>query len=212
MKICELGQIFNFESVSLFHKHKDSTRVDALHAPLLLCYKGTDMARPALLSLTVPKRASAINSDITSPAEAGSNSPSPREAISVNARKFDPDTPQSPSAEGQPNSPDFTSLPPFPSSPKDGPRHAREPSKGFFSNLKASKSSNKVHQVEPSKVQPTIRQVSEDIPRRKHDMNENSIYSLRKSPGSTPDLSLSTTDGSSTEDREGLFSTSSQPL
>ena len=170
------------------------------------------MTRPALLSLTVPKRASAISSDITSPTEAGSNSPSPREAISVNARNFDPDTPQSPSAEGQPNSPDFTSLPPFPSSPKDGPRHAREPSKGFFSNLKASKSSNKVHQVEPSKVQPTIRQVSEDIPRRKHDMNENSIYSLRKSPGSTPDLSLSTTDGSSTEDREGLFSTLSQPL
>ncbi|KAL2049157.1 hypothetical protein ABVK25_010586 [Lepraria finkii] len=160
------------------------------------------MARPVSLSLTVPKRASDISGDITSRTEAQRNSPSPREAIPVNSRKLDPDTPQSPSAEDQPNSPDFTSLPPFPSSPKNGPRHAREPSKGFFSNLKASKSSNKVHQVESTNVQPTIRQVSEDIPRRKDEMNENSIYSLRKSPGSTPDLSLSTTDGSSTEDRE----------
>ena len=162
------------------------------------------MARPTSLSLTVPKRASAISSDITSPTDAGSNSPSPREGVPINARKFDPDPAQFPPAENQPNSPDFTSLPPFPSSPKDGPRHTREASKGFFSNLKASKSSNKVHQVQ-SITQPTIRQVSEDIPRN-HDLNENNIYSLRKSPGSTPDLSLSNTEGSSIEDREGLLS------
>lgn len=36
-------------------------------------------------------------------------------------------------------------------------------------------------------------------------MNENSIYSIRKSPGSTPDLSLSTFDNSANENREGMF-------
>ncbi|MCJ1350685.1 MAG: hypothetical protein MMC33_000666 [Icmadophila ericetorum] len=54
-----------------------------------------------------------------------------------------------------PTSPSFTSLPPFPTSPGATPKHARDPSKFFFSNLKASKSSTK---IQP----PTIRQVPSD--------------------------------------------------
>ena len=162
------------------------------------------MARPASLSLTVPKRASAISSNITSRTDAGSSSPSPGEAALVSTRSPVFEVPQSPSAEDQTNSPELTSLPPFPSSPKQKPKHAREPSKGFFSNLKASKSSQKVFQVEP-----TIRQVSEEIPRSNLDFAENSIYSMRKSPGSTPDLSLTNTlEGSSTETREGTLAAS----
>ena len=159
------------------------------------------MARPTSLSLTVPKRVSVISSDITSSTDAESNSPPLREANLVSTRSSAFDAPLSPSAEDQTNSPELTSLPPFPSSPKQKPKHAREPSKGFFSNLKASKSSQKVFQVEP-----TIRQVSEEIPRSNLDFTENSIYSLRKSPGSTPDLSLTNTlEGSPIETREGTL-------
>ena len=56
-----------------------------------------------------------------------------------------------------PTSPSFTSLPPFPTSPDSAPKHVRDPSKSFFSNLKASKSSSKIQQIEP-----TIRQVRQD--------------------------------------------------
>ena len=166
------------------------------------------MARPTSLSLTVPKRVSVISSDVTSPTDAESNSPPLREANLVSTRSPTFDAPLSPSAEDQTNSPELTSLPPFPSSPKQKPKHAREPSKGFFSNLKASKSSQKVFQVEP-----TIRQVSEEIPRSNLDFAENNIYSLRKSPGSTPDLSLTNTlEGNSTETREGTLATLSRKV
>ncbi len=157
------------------------------------------MPRPASLSLAMPKRTSVISSTITSPTEAGSSSPSPKGTKAANNRGAEASAVTSPSAEDQPHSPDFTSLPPFPSSPKDIAKHSREPPKGFFSNLKASKSSHKVHHAEP-----TIRQVSEDITRSDITLNETSIYSLRKSPGSTPNLSLSTFDNKTAEDREGM--------
>ena len=166
------------------------------------------MARPTSLSLTVPKKVSVISSDIRPPPGAESRSPSPREANLVSTRTPVFDAPQSPSMEDQTNSPELTSLPPFPSSPKQHAKHAREPSKGFFSNLKASKSSQKVFQVEP-----TIRQVSEEIPRSNLDFTENSIYSLRKSPGSTPDLSLTNTlEGSSIEAGEGTLTPSPREI
>ena len=167
-----------------------------------------DMARPTSLSVTVPKQISVTISDVKSRPEAESRSPSPREANLVGTQTPVFDATQSASMEGHTNSPELTSLPPFPSSPKQQPKHAREPSKGFFSNLKASKSSQKVFQVEP-----TIRQVSEEIPRSNLDFSENSIYSLRKSPGSTPDLSLTNTlEGSFVEAGEGALSPSSRHI
>ncbi|KAL9126522.1 MAG: hypothetical protein Q9217_004446 [Psora testacea] len=168
------------------------------------------MPRPASLSLAMPKGTSAVSSTVTSPADAGSGMSSP---ANTNANPVVPgpsaghhkaskseatglSEPQS--LEIQPTSQEITSLPPFPSSPKNASRHAREPSKGFFSNLKASKSSNKIHHVES-----TIRQVSEEIPRSQEGSEQESIYTLRKSSGSTPDLSLSNFDASSTDDRQG---------
>ena len=53
--------------------------------------------------------------------------------------------------------------------------------------MKASKSSNKVHHVEP-----TIRQVSEDVPRENTNVTDHRTSAMRVDPGSTPDLSLPT--------------------
>ncbi len=156
------------------------------------------MVRPASLSLALPKSASPVSSAIPLPTDGGS-SPSPRHLHTSNAEN--PQSLEPHSVEDQSNSPDLTSLPPFPSSPKDTPNHTREPSKGFFSNMKASKSSNKVFHMEP-----TIRHVSEDTARSNVGSTEKSIYSLRKTTGSTPDLSLLTLQSSLTDDREGKLS------
>ena len=168
------------------------------------------MPRPASLSLALPKNTSTVSSTVTSPTDGGSASSSP---VSTGAPSVPPEGPvrhhkasksditglsESHSTPIQPSSPEITSLPPFPSSPKDIPKHAKDSAKTFFMNMKASKSSNKVHQGES-----TIRQVSEDTPRSQIDSQQSSIYSLRKSPGSTPDLSLSNYDVSSADDREG---------
>ena len=156
------------------------------------------MVRPASLSLAIPKHASPVSSTITSPADGEDSSP-PRHMHTSSAENPQPLGPHS--IEDQPNSPDLTSLPPFPSSPTVMPSHSREPSRGFFSNMKASKSSNKVFHMEP-----TIRHVSEETARGNVDSNEKSIYSLRTTTGSTPDLSLLTLQSSTTDDHEGRLS------
>ena len=168
------------------------------------------MPRPTSLALAVPQSTSVVGSNVPSPtvAESGLSLSSNIKANSAppggSARHHKASRSEiiglseTPPSEVQSTSPEITSLPPFPSSPKDAPKHARDSSKGFFSNLKASKSSNKVHHVEP-----TIRQVSEDIPRSQVSSQPNSLYSLRKSPGSTPDLSLSNFDVSTTDSRQG---------
>ena len=158
------------------------------------------MSRKASLSLAMPHSTSAISSNVTSPTDAESTTPSPKGFHKLNhAEKRTKSEPHL--VENQPNSPDITSLPPFPSSPQDMPDHVREPPKGFFSNLKASKSSNKVHQI-----QPTIRQVSEDISRSDLDFSEDTLYSLRNDTGSTPDLSLSNFEADPKVDRQGKYS------
>ncbi|KAM5471145.1 hypothetical protein MauCBS54593_003484 [Microsporum audouinii] len=45
----------------------------------------------------------------------------------------------------QPQSPSITAIPPYPPSPQQGNKHARDPSKSFFSNLKASRSAQRIH-------------------------------------------------------------------
>ena len=154
------------------------------------------MARPASLSLALPKSASPVSNRIISSTDGGS-SPSPRHTSNAeNPQPLEPHSIEDPS-----NSPDLTSLPPFPSSPKDTSDQVREPSRSFFTNKKASKSSNKVHRIEP-----TIRHVSEDTARSNVDSTEKSLYTLRKTTGSTPDLSLLTLQSDSTGDPEGRLS------
>ncbi|KAF3481819.1 Rho GTPase activator Bem2 [Arthroderma uncinatum] len=45
----------------------------------------------------------------------------------------------------QPMTPGITAIPQYPPSPQPGNRHARDPSKSFFSNLKASRSTQRIH-------------------------------------------------------------------
>ena len=168
------------------------------------------MPRPASLSLAMPINTSTGSSTVTSPTDGGGDLPSPinkaasqaplgaatRHHKSTKSLPFNSSCPQSPIL--QPASPELTSLPAFPPSPKDSPKHVREASKGFFSNLKASKSSNKIHTVES-----TIRQVSDRSQRAPTDSQNHLLYSLKKSSGSTPDLSLSKFDISSSDHRQG---------
>ena len=164
---------------------------------------------PQTLSVATPNTASPVSSAVTSPTDPRSRSPSPSSPFRQQGSGALPragsrdDT--EPGIKHQPlvdpASPTLTSLPPFPSSPKNTPKHIRDQSKSFFSNLKASKSSNKIHHMEP-----TIRQVSQDTTRSLNEPKENSLYSLRKSPGSTPDLSKSTFGNSSADVSDGKSS------
>lgn len=167
------------------------------------------MSTPQNLSITISYNVdgtSPVSSAITSPTEPRSRSPSPSSAAprqtSGSIHSADSRDGTHPNTEPQsaidPASPTLTSLPPFPSSPKKITKHSQDQSKSFFANLKASKSSNKVHKLEP-----TIRQVSDETPKGHKDTRENTLYSLRKSPGSTPDLSKSTFGHSSADVNEG---------
>lgn len=83
-----------------------------------------------------------------------------------------------------PVSPRITAMPEFPPSPgKNSPKHAREPSKSFFSNLMASKSSHRLHSPEAS-----IAEVSEKpSTRSRASSKDRSLYSVQRQE-STPDL------------------------
>ncbi len=157
------------------------------------------MVRSTSLSLGIPSNPSPISSNVTSPTDPGSHPSTP--GSNTGGRVQEHSIPQSrlnhtelqiPSSrtvEGPPLSPEFTSLPPFPESPAEFSRGGHESSKGFFANLKASKSSNKVNNVSD----PTIRQVSEDVSRRDVDVSDNFDHS-RRNQASTPDLRLPTPD------------------
>ena len=83
-----------------------------------------------------------------------------------------------------PSSPKITATPEFPPSPvPQSPKHGRDPSKGFFSNLMASKSSHKLHASETS--------ISEGAEkpnaRSRTSSKDRSLHSIKKE-GSTPEL------------------------
>ena len=85
-----------------------------------------------------------------------------------------------------PNSPRITAMPEFPPSPgpvPQSPKHGREASKGFFSNLMASKSSHKLQSSEAS-----IPEAGEKpAGRSRASSKDRSLHSVKKQ-GSTPDL------------------------
>ena len=163
------------------------------------------MPLPISLTLTMPSGASPVSSALTSPTASDTPSsaapPSPRSGdVHMANKENHPDQTdahgihlvESPST---PLSPEITSLPPFPATSKTTHKHMRDPSKSFFSNLKASKSSNRVHHMEPS-----VRKVSDEVVRPDGDGSVTPLYTMRKSPGSSPDLSTSTF---STSSRDG---------
>ena len=100
-----------------------------------------------------------------------------------------------------PKSPTFTSLPSHPTSPKSTTSHAREPSHSFFANLQASKSSSR---IEPADL--TIRHVTDGPPSILTYSEEDSLDSLRRTPGSTPDLSSSNLIDTAADQDAGMFS------
>lgn len=83
------------------------------------------------------------------------------------------------------SSPKITAMPEFPPSPvPQSPKHGRDPSKGFFSNLMASKSSHKLHSSETS-----IPEAIGEKPnaRSRASSKDRSLHSVKKQ-GSTPEL------------------------
>lgn len=159
-----------------------------------------NMPRSSSLSLAMPSTASPVSSAITTPTASETASTSPRSS-KYGEYRFDnkenrsnklvndsagPEIIEPHFVTDVPLSPNLTSLPPFPASPKSAPKHMRDPSKSLFSNLKASKSSNRVHHVES-----TIRQVPEENMLDGQRPSQQPFYSLSKGSGSTPDLSKS---------------------
>lgn len=161
------------------------------------------MPRPTSLSLAMPSAASGspISSAITSPSSSEPPSASPQsngdEDYRSENKENQPDkAPKNfPALQIQfahdvdgPVSPNLSSLPSLPSSPKTSSKHMRDPTKSFFANLKASKSSNRVNQMEP-----TIRHIPEEASMDdSQPSRRTTFYSIRKGSGSTPDLSKST--------------------
>ena len=144
------------------------------------------MATTKSVPLSIPRHGSPVSSAITSSTASRSHSPSAGslsvcqdETQAFSKKNEDMDL------ESSPVSPAITSLPQFPTSPKNAPQHARDQSKSLFSNLKASKSSNKLQTSQQS-----IRQVTDD----RTEGNGPPTYSMQPQTGSTPDLSKLTVD------------------
>ncbi|KIX07064.1 uncharacterized protein Z518_05041 [Rhinocladiella mackenziei CBS 650.93] len=84
----------------------------------------------------------------------------------------------------EPNSPKITAMPEFPPSPMpQSPKHGRDTSKNFFSNLMASKSSHKIHSSETSIPEA----VEKPHARSRTSSKDRSLHSVKKQ-GSTPEL------------------------
>ena len=81
-----------------------------------------------------------------------------------------------------PTSPTITAIPQFPPSPRSPPKHGRDPSKSFFSNLMASKSSHRLNSPDRNTESPV-----EKEPKSRTSSKERSLYS-RHVRGSTTDL------------------------
>lgn len=69
-----------------------------------------------------------------------------------NTKSTSPTFPASPSLSytAEPTTPGVTAIPQYPPSPRDSPRHTRDPSRSFFANLKAPKSSHKAQRSDSS--------------------------------------------------------------
>jgi hypothetical protein len=82
-----------------------------------------------------------------------------------------------------PTSPTISAIPQYPESPPGSPKHGRDPSKSFFSNLMASKSSHRLQSPDRNGTSSSERATSKSRASSK----DRTLYSLRNR-GSTPDL------------------------
>ncbi|KAJ9196256.1 hypothetical protein DTO027B5_528 [Paecilomyces variotii] len=91
----------------------------------------------------------------------------------------------SPNPTGEPGTPSLTAIPQYPPSPRESPKHNRDPSRSFFANLKATRSSHKIHTSDGS--------VNSDNSKSRGSSRDRTIYGTRHH-GSSPDL-LSSVEG-----------------
>lgn len=85
-----------------------------------------------------------------------------------------------------PGSPPITAIPQYPPSPRTSPKqHGREPSKSFFSNFMASKSSHRLQSPDRSNNRGTDQNGS------RASSKDRALYSNTIARGSTPDLTRS---------------------
>ena len=82
-----------------------------------------------------------------------------------------------------PTSPTISAIPHYPESPPGSPKYGRDPSKSFFSNLMASKSSHRLQSPDRNGTGVSERATSKSRASSK----DRTLYSLRNR-GSTPDL------------------------
>lgn len=82
-----------------------------------------------------------------------------------------------------PQSPTITAIPQYPPSPKGSSRHGRDPSKSFFGNLKASKSSHRLQS--PDGIP---KEVTDKNSKNRTSSKDRTIYASSRARGSTPDL------------------------
>ncbi|EED18677.1 Rho GTPase activator (Bem2), putative [Talaromyces stipitatus ATCC 10500] len=83
--------------------------------------------------------------------------------------------------EPEPPTPSFTAMPQYPPSPKDNAKHNRDPSRSFFANLKASRSSHKITNSDSSGL-------SAEPPSKSRGSSRDRSYPMLRRNGSTPDL------------------------
>ncbi|KAA8642099.1 putative Rho GTPase activator (Bem2) [Aspergillus tanneri] len=98
-----------------------------------------------------------------------------------NSKSSSPTFPVSPSLATEPPTPGFTAIPQYPPSPKDSPKHSRDPSRSFFATLKAPKTSHK-GQVSDSSEN------SGDKPKSRGSSRDRKTQISSKLYESTPDL------------------------
>ncbi|KAL3463125.1 hypothetical protein BJX64DRAFT_128648 [Aspergillus heterothallicus] len=67
-----------------------------------------------------------------------------------NSASNSPTFPTSPGIATEPPTPGFTAIPPYPPSPRESPKHTRDPSRSFFASLKAPKYSHKAQRSDSS--------------------------------------------------------------
>ncbi|KAL8871944.1 MAG: hypothetical protein Q9174_002330 [Haloplaca sp. 1 TL-2023] len=155
----------------------------------------------------MPQAASPVSSAVTSPSDTESRTASPSRTASTSRTQEVNEQYSGPPESNRDqitaiyrqdshtdDDPELTSLPAILSPPNGTKKHGRDQSRSIFANLKAAKSSNKVHKLEA-----TIRQVPEDTMEDNAKSPAPALYSLQKGSGSTPDLSLSTLNTSSSD-------------
>jgi hypothetical protein len=98
-----------------------------------------------------------------------------------NSKSSSPTFPLSSAQSAEPTTPGFTAIPPYPPSPRDSPKHSREPSRSFFANLKAPKSAHRAQRSDGSGT-------SSDKPKSRGSSRDRRTQIASKSYESTPDL------------------------